>query len=478
MKKYDHFECHEWFGIFTTPDGEIEFPGHLTYSPEEGIQLDFMYSFSVKMPICKYLHGALSSGEVCTIFGDFEPAYFGMHLGKIAIRKSKVKFNSLVLGQYCDSTTRFDGYWADFTNFQEMCSPKDTRKSLAFSQEPVFSFESVEDGIKIDICHSGQFNFIPSRNIAAVLHCQNQNVIEELQRAFSSVMEKYPKEYLLSKEDLVWDFSFQKNDGMTMSDVWKSFSVCERFFTMLAFRPCRIKFLSLKVRSDIQEGKYERINVLTSMFDINSHKISFLKEDIDYFTLPMTLDKIDFSKAIAGWLKHYESFRTFHPRINNKFGRHEEIGVLGDIVFSLTQMEAIAVSSGKTKGKDKYDYPIRILDLTNISKVLRLLLKVKEGNTIGQALSNFRGEIAHVGRVSGQLQSMHPQVLVGISKCLDVLIATRLYQILEIDDKHIAHFQENQIRPWSSLLPREESAAILEVVDADSDVSANEPKAG
>ncbi|WP_156097539.1 hypothetical protein [Tatumella ptyseos] len=49
MKKYDHFEEYEWIGLFwaeTIPnESEIsmEFPGKLTYSIENGVQLSFLY---------------------------------------------------------------------------------------------------------------------------------------------------------------------------------------------------------------------------------------------------------------------------------------------------------------------------------------------------------------------------------------------------------------------------------------------------
>ena len=89
MAKYDHYEKYEWLGTFWTPDKSIEFPGKLTYSPEDGIELDFLYPMGKKVHKTEYIYGDLSTGEPCTLYGLFNPENFGFYSGKISIYKGK-----------------------------------------------------------------------------------------------------------------------------------------------------------------------------------------------------------------------------------------------------------------------------------------------------------------------------------------------------------------------------------------------------
>ena len=94
MKKYDHFEKYEWIGIFWAEfddlekenpiesESYMEFPGKLSYSIKDGVQLDFMYPMGRKIKKSSYIYGALENGEKCTLFGCFDPQRFGFHSGR------------------------------------------------------------------------------------------------------------------------------------------------------------------------------------------------------------------------------------------------------------------------------------------------------------------------------------------------------------------------------------------------------------
>ena len=61
MKEYDHFGKYEWMGLFRAAseclenerpieaESYIEFPGKLSYSIENGVQLDFMCSMGKRI---------------------------------------------------------------------------------------------------------------------------------------------------------------------------------------------------------------------------------------------------------------------------------------------------------------------------------------------------------------------------------------------------------------------------------------------
>src|SRR5471032_3271029 len=120
LKKYDHYQEYEWLGKFWTPDKSLEFPGKLTYTPENGIRLDFFYPMAGEtIAASDHIFGALSTGEICTLFGRFNPDNFGFHSGKISIYKGSIRFTAILFGENSPPVMEYAGIWLDFTNFQE-----------------------------------------------------------------------------------------------------------------------------------------------------------------------------------------------------------------------------------------------------------------------------------------------------------------------------------------------------------------------
>ena len=95
MNKYNHFEDYEWFGQFHSPDKEVEFPGKLTYTPENGLILEFICPYQHIKPY-SYIHGILSDYAACTLFGKFDSREFGFHIGTNSIFKGKIRFDLIL----------------------------------------------------------------------------------------------------------------------------------------------------------------------------------------------------------------------------------------------------------------------------------------------------------------------------------------------------------------------------------------------
>lgn len=174
MKKYDHFEKHEWIGLFLAEsdclkkenniesESHIEFPGKLSYSIENGVQLDFMCPMGRKIKKSLYIYGALENGEKCTLFGNFDPQTFGFHSGEVSIYKAKIIFESVIFGIHITTEEKFDGISIDFTNFQEFCHPQGFRDLAQYSEEPIFK-ENHED-IEISLVNKAKFKSLNNRS--------------------------------------------------------------------------------------------------------------------------------------------------------------------------------------------------------------------------------------------------------------------------------------------------------------------------
>lgn len=396
MAELDHFESYEWLGFFWTPDKKLEFPGKLTYSPEKGIRLDFMCPAGQRIARHNHIHGALATGEICTLFGDFNPDTFGAHFGKISIYKANLTFFAAIFGAHTSLDEKFPSSYLDFTNFQEFCHPQGYKDFARYKKEPIH--ECKIDDLEISIVNNGKFKYL-GLNTANLFHCDNEEVTKEIEQALSAIQEKHKDEEIFTRTDIGWELKINSTAEMTYTEINKNILLLERLLSLLIFHPVRRKKISILSKLDNQPGKVERLPVLTSLFDISGNKINILKREIFNLHQPITPRNLpDFPLIITNWMRSHEGFSSFAQRIENRFGKVHEHELRAGLVLALAQLEAIAHDLGNKKEKDKYDHPIKIYDKTQIEDALRTVLFTPTDSTVGKSLSDLRGEIAHVGR--------------------------------------------------------------------------------
>lgn len=221
MKKYDHFEKYEWIGIFWAEfddlekenpiesESYMEFPGKLSYSIKDGVQLDFMYPMGRKIKKSSYIYGALENGEKCTLFGCFDPQRFGFHSGEISIYKAKITFESVIFGIHITAEEKFDGISMDFTNFQEFCHPQGFLDWAQYSEEPIFK-ENHED-IEISLVNNAKFKSL-EHNVDTLFHCKNKEADAEIKSAIKEIIGKYKDEEILTRTDIGWELLLKKQE--------------------------------------------------------------------------------------------------------------------------------------------------------------------------------------------------------------------------------------------------------------------------
>ncbi|WP_265454676.1 ApeA N-terminal domain 1-containing protein, partial [Aeromonas salmonicida] len=101
MPVYSHFDEHEFFGEFF-PDKDNfshRFPAKVTYSPSEGLNLEYLISDNgIKMQH-EFLHGVLNTGEVCTLIGPFNFVYSTNRSGLVIYTKyGRKPFKLFIIG--------------------------------------------------------------------------------------------------------------------------------------------------------------------------------------------------------------------------------------------------------------------------------------------------------------------------------------------------------------------------------------------
>lgn len=440
-KHYNHFERYEWLGLFWTPNTKIEFPGKLVYTPEDGITLEFICSAGQQLEKSSYIHGDLATGEKCTLLGNFDSAYFGFSFGEISIYKANPRFYAAIFGVYTTPIEKFPGFSLDITNFQEFCYPQGWKEHANYSEGPLL--KSKIDDLEISIINTGKFSFI-GNDINNLFHCKNNIVTEKISKALFEIFQEHKDEEILQRKDIGWELWAESSNGMCYSDISKNITSLEHLIALLLFSPVRRTEASILRHSSKVEGKHERTPLLISMFDISKHKIKVLNREISNFHQAITLRKINnFSDVISNWFIENEAYQTFASLISNKFGRYYDHELRALIILHLVQLEAISISLGKHK--DKYNYPLEKYDKANIRDLIRSIFKLNENKKIGENLSKLRGEIAHLAAPNKIISKIGPNGLLRINRCLEIIIASHIYERLGIPPDNIAEFQKMEI---------------------------------
>lgn len=453
MIKYDHFEKYEWIGIFwaeivhqeeeqsSNQKSRIQFPGKLTYSIEDGVQLSFIYQMGNKIKRTNYIHGVLENGEKCTLIGCFDPNRFSFSCGEVSIYKSKILFDSVIFGVHAAIEDKFDGISLDLTNFQEFCHPQGFRDRAKYSEKPIFT--EYHGDIEVSLVNSAQFKSL-TFNVDSLFYCRHEEAELEIKNAIKEVIEKYKTEEILTRTDIGWELILKNKGGFTVDEVIKHTLSIEQFLSLLLFFPTRRTKLNILRCSKEQPGCFRYLSVLTTLFDISKFKEKVLKHNLSHISLPINSRNIDFGKTIKKWFAEQEKIQMYAFSVYNNFGRITEPEIRSEIIVNLAQIELIAHSLGKTKPVDKYDYPISYYGKGQIEGTLRESLKLLETEKIGVALSELRSDIAHFGRPVTRSKKMSLSDLYTVQKCLSFIICLSIYNRLEVPERNIHAFRESK----------------------------------
>lgn len=444
-KTYNHFEHYEWIGSFSTPDRKLEFPGKLTYIPEDGIDLEFMCPMIGGLSRYAYLHGFLADGKntvSCTLFGDFNPDLFGFNVGVTSIYQAKIKFNMVILGVKCLPTDDLLEFNLDLTNFQEFCHPQSFKDIIRFSKDSIF-IKRVDD-LEINLkhkCIASQF----LGDMQDLFICDSDDLINKINDCFFDVMKNHVSEQLYKKHEVSYELKVKSDNALCVCDLNAKIILFEDLLSLLLFQPVRRSEISLLFPSEEDHQNGKQAFCLTSLFDMSPHKIKVLKKENLNFFAPITLNKIDFSDVIGRWISENEKFKLYATKIKNKFGRIHEHELHAEIVLLLTQLESIHHSSGKKNEKEKYDAPLKFYDKFHILIILKDNLLLNDVSEVGKALGALRGEIAHVGKPIKLLKKLDVFNLFIICLCLDLVITSHIYEKLGIAPENIKKFQEKHL---------------------------------
>lgn len=445
---YSHFEPYEELGSFWTPDEKYKFVGKLTYTPENGIYLEFMYEGLLWEDEAKYeyLHGILKSGKQCTLFAylDLNNSSFSIGTTEISHRKNEV--DVAILGLHITPEDTFTKFSLNLTNFQEFCYPQNSKEYAPIWREPAH-ITNISDFEQISISQWVNLGRFPynSEDMSHLFWSRDEKINAEINKEITDklfpIFEKYPREIFL-KKDISWFLKFESTNEFSSFEMLKKVETLQHFFSLLLFKPIFPITINLIV-SDSQ-GMQHDIPVLMSFFDMNAGKIERINRIKRNFDLPIALNKIDnFPDILKKWFEKYESFKSFADYINNKSNKIHTHELHARIVLHLTQIESIAGLLKKSKGLDKHDgkylFPLNELDKSGIRNFFKHIF---EKENFAEGLSDLRAEIVHVGKKPVTLDKLGNRNLIKIGLCLELIITSYIYQELGIAEELIQQYQE------------------------------------
>jgi hypothetical protein len=191
-------ENYEWFGKFWSPDQSIKFPGKLTYTPKNGVQLECFFNIVNKTDY-DYIHGSLNDGKNCILIGKFNPydhhfisrknvlAYRGKWTFKYCIFDDFAASNGFIaLEDFATNKTLYYKVLVDFSDFQEFCYPQHFKKTAPIDEAiHLCTIEDIEYSIP-------QYRSLETvgKNYANMFHSENDQALQRSARQCGTIKKK------------------------------------------------------------------------------------------------------------------------------------------------------------------------------------------------------------------------------------------------------------------------------------------------
>lgn len=410
----------EWSGTFYPPGRtDLSFGGRLRYSPTEGVRLEYARPLVAAERDLKwdYLHGHTTSGIPLTLVGSFssDGSGFNMHNGLTYWSSSGYPFLYVIFGFHFDDQTTFDTFEFDISGAQEFFAPEGAKRHIPYSRTDVISAKTVVGEIKV--IHTGNFEFT-GNNLDAYFYSTDPAGLEEWQRAYDDIRGRRPEFRPFFRKSLDYLFRFVPDSELTVPGAFKVISRISDLFAVLFFDPAKILHLTAVARDG--EGKPHPMVVFPATLN-DMATIERSLEERSYHQLPLNCADVDFGSLLCSWLQKDDRFSTVTSMLQGKVSVISSHDVYGSIVLGATQLEDMAVQSGKKSKLEKFEFGLQHFASAALNRHLAKLFGCQE-NEIGEAISDLRNEIAHVGRPKKYLVKLNNRQLFVVAMALQTVV--------------------------------------------------------
>lgn len=432
------FEEKKWLGEFFINDGyDKRFVGEIDYSPENGVVFTYSITGHELPEASKVLYGVLSTGERCSLIGNFDPSNSGMKFGSgISSRNGKIGFLCLMIGEFLEANELLHDINFSLTGMQEFFFPKGYKDLIKYSETPLLSINTSYGALEVG--NNAKFSFL-HKDITSQIYSHNQDAQDCIKSAFESVEDKYPNSNFMLKKDIAYRIHLKIKDGSSIDSIYDHISDIANLFSILILSPVYPN--SIKVSKGDGKNK-STLNIYPSMALSKRTMDLCLKEQAHFF-MPITQHSIDLESVIAKWLLSSKDYSTLVSSIQNETGYRTEHQIHGELVVYSTQFEAISYDAREMK--NKYEYPIDQFATPQIKNGILNIFKKAGKTDIGVGISTLRNEIAHVGRPKKLMKILTMRDLVDLSLYFQLTILGNTLTSLGVDKEVINKYQDNFI---------------------------------
>lgn len=428
------FEEKKWLGEFFVKDGyDKRFVGEINYSPEVGVILSYTITGHKPPDAAKVLYGVLSTGEKCSLIGDFDASNSGMKLGRgIISRNGRIGFLYLIIGDFLERDELLHDIIFSLTGMQEFFFPKGYKDLIKYSEKPLLSITTSYGTLTVG--NNAKFDLL-NKDITSQIYSPNQDAQRAIKSAFETIEEEYPDANFMLKKDIAYRFHLKIQNGVNIDSLYDHIADIANLFSILIHSPVSpnsIKFYK-------GDGSDRSSLSVFPCMALNKSTIELCLKEQTHFFMPITQHSIDLESIITQWLLYSKNYSTLVSSIQNETGYRTEHQLHGELVVYGTQFEAI---SHDARNKNKYEYPIDRYATENIKNgISRIFSRVGETD-IGVGISKLRNEIAHVGRPKKMMKVLTMKDLVDLSLYFQLTIIGNILTSLGVGKTVVNKYQD------------------------------------
>ena len=434
----------EWTGTFFPPEREdIAFAGKLKYSPTNGLRLEFAKPMNTTDGnlTWTYLLGHTSTGVPLTLVGEFS---FRDSPSSMTNRVSYwsstgYPFHYAIFDCHFKDTVVFDTFEFDITGVQEFFSPSVKKKGIAFSKETVVTAKC-EAG-ELSVRHLANFDLVGT-NLKVHFHADHEDVLDELQQAYTEVRTRNPEFQPYLKKPLDFLFRFVPTKEMTILEADSIIISITGLFALLFWGPAKLLHLTVFVR-----GENKLPHGMTVFPPALSDQATIEKSQAkkNHHTIPLNHNDVDLGVLLSNWLDQCDRYQTIVSALQSEVSVISLHQIHGDIVLAVTQLESIANEAGRNTKKEKFQYGIDNHASDKLRANLAELLGCAE-EQIGVKISDLRNNIAHVGRPQTLLNTLSQLQLLHTSVALQAVVIGYVLEKVGLCKQTRDKYQDTLIR--------------------------------
>lgn len=436
---FDLFEEKSWIGEFFTPDDyENRFTGEIYYSSTNQVVLSYLMPMGKPKPKeSKIVYGVLSTGDKCTLVGQFSPKNTRLPELKngLMFNRCNVGFSCLLIGDFLTEDEPIFDISFSLTHLQEFFFLKEWKNSVRYSDELLFSIST--DYGKINIGNVATFDSLNHDDFFGLIYNKNKDALTELQNSFTQICEKYPNDFFKLKENIAYRIQLKIDKSASISNAYQHIMDITDLFALLLYSPVYPD--NIQINKIIDNDLPITIKVYPSIF-VNPASKTICLKDKSHFRLPITNEKVELPTIIPKWLELKEQYVTIISSIQNQTEYRTPHSLHGEIVVYATQLEDIATKDDAPK-KKKYEYSLKTYGSQKIKNGIDAIFKKKGFDDVGVAIATLRNNIAHTDNDKKLLNSLSWDELTDISDYLQLTVIGYILKKMEMNEDVISNYQ-------------------------------------